>query len=65
MELSEKQKQLVQWAIGDGTDFPRFTPDPYVNHRVDMIVCDYPPWEELTKEEQDLYFEEVEAAKDF
>jgi len=63
MKLTKKQEKLVKEVIGDGTDFPKFTNDPYVNHRVDMLVCDCPPWEELSKEEQDLYFEEVEASK--
>jgi len=59
MELSQEQRQMVREAIGDGSDFPKFTRDPLVNHKADMIVCDVPPWEELSKEEQNLYYEEV------
>jgi len=63
MRLSKEQEQMVREAIGDGNDFPRFTEDPLVNHRVDMIVCGCPSWEELSDEERQLYFDEVKACK--
>ena len=51
MKLSRKQKQMVKDAIGNGKNFPKFTSDARVNHRVDMIICDELPWEKLTKED--------------
>ena len=63
MNLTAKQNQMVQAAIGDGTDFPLFTDDPLVNDRIDQLVMDAPAWAKLSKEEQDLYHEEVEAAR--
>jgi len=59
MKLSKKQKSMVKQSIGKGTDFPKMTSDPYVNHRADMLVCGCPPWEELSKEEQQQYKEEA------
>ncbi len=55
---------MVKDAIGDGKDFPKFTHDAQVNHAVDLEVMGWVvPWEDLSKNEQDLYFAEVEAAK--
>ena len=61
--LTKEQKQMVKEAIGDGSDFPKFTSDPLVNHGVDVIVCGVDPWVELTDEERQLYYDEVEEAK--
>lgn len=60
MKLTPKQEQMVLDAIGDGTNWPKFTTDPYVNHAIDMLILDEPEWEDLTKEEQNTYFEEME-----
>ena len=57
--LTENQKKTVLEAIGDGTDWPKFTNDPEVNCAVDVAVCDMKPWDELSKEEKETYKEEV------
>lgn len=61
MELTSEQKELLADALGDGSDFPKFTRDPLVNHQVDVIVCGEPPWEDLTEEEREAYYDEVKA----
>jgi len=61
--LTETQQQMVRDAIGNGSTFPKFTFDPRVNHAVDVIVNNERLWDELSKDEQALYFEEIEAAK--
>lgn len=38
MNCTEKQAELLQFAIGDQTDFPKITHDPYVNYMVDCAV---------------------------
>lgn len=60
--LTQTQMKFVKDALGDGQDFPKFISDPRVNHAVDVLVCDYPPWEELSSGEQSLYFDEVTAS---
>lgn len=67
--LSDKQKQMVIDAIGDGSDWPGATADPLVNHRVDQLVMKQafpddpnewiPAWDQLSKEEQEMYREEA------
>lgn len=63
-ELSEEQVQNVRDAIGDGTDWPKHTDDPYVNFVVDCLVSfegsEKPSFEEMGH----LYVEEVAAAKE-
>jgi len=59
MKLTQKQKAMVQDAIGNGLDFPKMTNDPLVNHAVDMVICGEVPWEELSQEDQLLYYAEA------
>jgi hypothetical protein len=59
MELTKEQQELLSDALVDGSDFPKFTRDPIVNHHVDMIVCGEPAWEELTEEDRQAYHDEV------
>lgn len=58
-ELTSKQKDKVREALGDGSDFPKMTKDPRVNHFVDLLVADALPWEALFEEERELYEEEA------
>ena len=61
-ELSEEQVQKVRDAIGDGTDWPKHTDDPYVNFVVDCLISfegnERPSFEEM----KSLYVEEIEAS---
>ena len=63
LKLSEEQVEKVRDAIGDGTDFPKHTDDPYVNFVVDCLVSfegtERPSFDELGH----LYVEEIEASK--
>ena len=53
---------MVRRAIGNGSDWPRITLDPKVNHKVDQLISnpELPDWENLTENERDLYLKEVE-----
>ncbi len=56
---TEQLRKLVS-AIGDGSDFPKFTDDPKVNYTVDCIVQDdgdVPPYDEQ------MYAAEITAFK--
>ena len=60
--LTTEQLRKVVDAIGDGSNWPRATDDPKVNHAVDCIVADeihdeQPPYDEP------LYLAEIRAAK--
>lgn len=57
--LTENQKKMVIEAIGDGSDWPKMTDDPQVNHAVDVVVCDAKSWEQLTVEEKVHYIVEA------
>lgn len=61
LELTDEQAGKVVWAIGTGTDWPKATDDPKVNHAVDCIVADEGDEPEY---EEKLYAAEVEAFKD-
>lgn len=65
--LTPEQEQRVKDAIGDGTDWPKATGDPQVNHRVDQLVSDptLPDWELLLDEQRDLYEEEAIEYEEF
>jgi len=64
LELSEEQVQKVRDAIGDGSDWPKHTDDPYVNFVVDCLVSfegnEKPSFDEIGH----LYVEEIEACKE-
>jgi hypothetical protein len=58
--LTTEQLREVVNAIGGGTDWPKITYDPKVNHAVNCIVSD--PGDEPEYEEQ-MYVQEIEAFK--
>ncbi len=58
--LTEEQERMVVEAIGDGSDWPRFTADPQVNCAVDVKVCGMKPWDQLTEETRFSYIQEAE-----
>ena len=57
MSLSKSQLKMVKEAIGDGSDWPKITDDPMVNHKVDQLVSnpELSDWTALTTEEKELY----------
>jgi len=61
MPLSKNQLKKAKEAIGDGSDWPKITSDPMVNHKVDQLVSDktLPDWENLPEETKQQYEEEV------
>ena len=60
--LNESKKEMVIRAIGDGSDWPKITGDPRVNHAVDVEVCGVgQPWEELGDKTRKAYIEEAKA----
>ncbi|MEK7138704.1 MAG: hypothetical protein AAB799_00805 [Patescibacteria group bacterium] len=63
LELSEEQVEKIRDAIGDGTNWPKHTDDPYVNFAVDCLVSvewhERPSFDEIGH----LYVEEIEAFK--
>ena len=61
--LTEEQERMVVEAIGDGSDWPKFTADPQVNHAVDMKVCGEEPWDQMTEEIKKLYREAADRYK--
>lgn len=59
--MTEAQLRLVERALGDGSDWPKATIDPQVNHRVDQLVMDgeIPDWSNLSASERETYIEEA------
>ncbi len=63
-ELSEEQLRKIEEAIGDGSDFPKATDDPYVNFVVDCLVS-FEPFERPSFAElRQSYVEEIATARE-
>jgi hypothetical protein len=43
--LTIEQRKKLMNALGDGTDFPKITTDPWVNYIVDCIVDEDMPYD--------------------
>ena len=50
--LTAEQRKKLTNALGDGTDFPKITDDPKVNHAVDCIVDEVMPYDAEYYEEE-------------
>lgn len=60
--MTQEQEAKMKEALGDGSDWPKFTDDAEVNYEVDRKVSDptMPPWNEASLAEKALYLEEIE-----
>lgn len=60
--MTPEQQQKFKDAIGDGSDWPKFTDDAEVNYEVDRHESDksMPTWSEATDADKALYLEEIE-----
>ena len=58
-QLTTEQIRKIVDAIGDGSDFPKATDDPKVNHVIDCVMAD--EGDELPYEP--FYVEEVQTSK--
>ena len=56
--LTTQQLRKLTDAVGNGSDFPKITDDPRVNHAVDCIVADE---DEEPEYDEQLGIAEVEA----
>ncbi len=61
--LTTEQLQKLTDAIGNGSDWPKFTDDPKVNYAVDCVVALTALPEEDEPVYDDTYVAEIEAYK--
>ena len=54
--ITPEQETKLKDALGDGSDWPKATDDPFVNYLVDWLVSDH---REKYEEGKALYEEEV------
>lgn len=61
--LTDRQQELLEYAFGDGLNWPKITNDPEVNCAVDVIVAEATAWRFLSVVEKQIYIIEAKKVK--